>query len=461
MQSKNIARNNGLEGKELDYATWPRVVIVGGGFGGINAALALRDQPVRVTLVDRNNHHLFQPLLYQVATAELSPTDISAPLRHVFRHRQNIEVLMAEVTGIDSEHQQVHIGDENLPYDYLILATGAGSNYFGHDEWRTMAPGMKSVVDAQAIRSRMLLAFEQAELMAKTESTERMDMLTFVLVGAGPTGVELAGALAEMARKTLTAEFRHIDPAMTRILLIEGEPRILASFPKSLSRKAHKKLERIGVEIKTGVHVTMIDEQGVMVAGEHIQAGTIIWTAGVMASPAGEWLGVEVDTKGRVKILEDLTLPDHKNIFVIGDTAYLQQSGAPLPGVAQVAIQQGKYAAESILARVVHKKELQQPFHYKDKGSLATVGRSYAIADLGFIRISGTIGWLLWAVVHILFLIGFRNRYLTVFQWAWNYLTFDRGARLVSYEDEQAEAEMKSLEVLSIKHADVKEFPRI
>jgi NADH dehydrogenase len=410
-------------------------VIVGAGFGGLQAARALGKLPVEVTVIDRNNHHLFQPLLYQVATGILSPAEICSPIRHILRKHTQTEVVMAEVTGIDVEAEQVLMHERSIPYDYLILATGADNNYAGHDAWKQYAPGMKSVVEARTIRSQLLLAFEAAE--REDDPERRAALLTFVLVGGGTTGVEMAGAIAELARKTFASEFRHIDPARARIILIEGEPRILSTFPASLSRAAHHKLSRMGVEIRTGNHVTTIDEEGVIVAGERISARTVIWTAGVKASPAGAWLGAEVDRKGHVKVAGDLTVPGHPNIFVIGDTATLTQNGKPLPGVAQVAIQQGEYAAAVIAARVAG-KEHKQPFHYRNKGTLATIGRSYAVADLGLIRLAGFPAWLLWVVVHLLFLIGFRNRYVTLFQWAWSYLTFERGACLVSYEDAEA-----------------------
>lgn len=412
----------------------PRVVIVGAGFGGLQAARALGKIPVQVTVIDRNNHHLFQPLLYQIATGILSPAEVCSPIRHILRKQTQTEVVMAEVTGIDVEARQVLMHDGPIPYDYLILATGAESNYIGHDDWKQYAPGMKSVVEATAIRSTLLLAFEAAE--QETNPERRAALLTFVLVGGGSTGVEMAGAIAELARKTFASEFHHIDPTFARIVLIEGEPRILSTFPASLSRGARRKLSRMGVEIRTGNHVTVIDEEGVIVAGERIPARTVIWTAGVKASSAGAWLGTEVDHRGHVKVTRNLTVPEHPNIFVIGDTATLNQNGKPLPGVARVAIQQGQYAAAVIAARVAG-KEHKQLFHYRNKGTLATIGRSYAVADLGFIRLAGLPAWLIWAGVHLLFLIGFRNRYVTLFQWAWSYFTFERGACLVSYEDEE------------------------
>jgi NADH:ubiquinone reductase (H+-translocating) len=424
-----------VEPTQKQAAPPPRVVIVGAGFGGLQAARALGKVPVQLTVIDRNNHHLFQPLLYQVATGILSAADICSPIRHILRKHTQTEVVMAEVTGIDVETQQVLMHDRTIFYEYLILATGADKNYAGHDTWKQYAPRMKSIVEARTIRSTLLLAFEAAE--RETNSERRVALLTFVLVGGGTTGVEMAGAIAELAHKSFASEFRQIDPALARIALIEGEPRILSTFPASLARAAHRKLNRMGVEIRTGNHVTTIDEEGVVVAGERIPARTVIWTAGVKASPAGAWLGAEVDRRGHVKVASDLTVPGHPNIFVLGDTATLNQSGRSLPGVAQVAIQQGQYAAAVIAARVGG-KEHKHPFHYRNKGTLATIGRSYAIADLGLIRLAGFLAWLIWVVVHLLFLIGFRNRYVTLFQWAWSYLTFERGACLVSYEDEEA-----------------------
>ncbi|GHO63512.1 NADH dehydrogenase [Ktedonobacter sp. SOSP1-52] len=423
------------EPRQKQVAPLPCVVIVGMGFGGLQAARALGKVPVQVIGIDRNNYHMFQPLLYQVATGILSPADICSPLRHILRKRTQTEIVMAEVTGIDVETQQILMHDRSIPYEYLILATGADNNYAGHDAWKQYAPGMKSVEEARAIRSQLLLAFEAAEQESNPE--HRAALLTFVLVGGGSTGVEMAGAIAEMARKTFASEFCHINPALAHVVLIEGESRILSTLPVSLARKAQNKLIRMGVEIRTGNHVAAIDEEGVVVAGEHIPAKTVIWTAGVKASPAGAWLGAEVDRKGHVRLTSDLTVPGHPNIFVIGDTATLNQNGKPLPGVAQVAIQQGQYAASVIAARVKG-LEHRKPFHYRNKGTLATVGRSYAIADLGHIRLAGLLAWLIWVVVHLLFLIGFRNRYVTLFQWAWSYLTFERGACLVSYEDEEA-----------------------
>ncbi len=410
----------------------PRVVIVGAGFGGLRAARALRNAPVQVTVIDRQNHHLFQPLLYWVATAGLSPADICSPIRGILRNQKNAEVFMEEVTGVDVQEQRVLMGERSVPYDYLVLATGAHDNYFGHPEWEKFAPGLKTIEDARALRRKILLAFEAAEIETDPEKVKAL--LTFVLVGAGPTGVEMAGAIAELAHKALASDFRHIDTRMTRIILIEAGPRILAAFSESLAQKTQKKLISMGVEVRTGTPVTDLDEHGVVIDGEHINASTIIWGAGVSASSAGKWLGAEVDRAGRVKVSSDLSVPGHPNVFVIGDTASTIQNEKPLPGVAQVAMQGGRYVASVITHRVAG-KELNNPFHYRDKGNLATVGRSYAIIDIGNIRLTGFFAWLMWLAVHIYFLIGFRNRLVAIFQWAWTYFTYSRGARLITFEN--------------------------
>jgi len=437
VQSSNTAKDDLITPKSVEEASKnvpaviPRVVIVGAGFGGLQVALGLRKVPVSVTVVDRTNHHLFQPLLYWVATAGLSPADISSPIRHILRKQKNTEVLMAEVTGVDVEQQRVIIGDRSLPYDYLILATGAQDNYFGHKDWEQFAPGLKTIEDARAIRHKILLSFEAAEL--ETDPEKIQELLTFVLVGAGPTGVEMAGAIAEIAHKTLTSEFRHIDPKQARIILIEAMPRILSAFPESLARKTQKRLSRMGVEVRTGTPVLNIDEHGVTVPGEHIKADTIIWSAGVGASPAAKWLNAEADRAGRVKVASDLSVPGHSNIFVIGDTASVQQHGKPVPGVAPAAIQEGHYVA-SVITQRINGQQHSQPFRYTNKGNLATVGRSYAIVDIGPLRLTGLIAWLTWLIVHIYCLVGFRNRLVALFQWAWTYFTFARSARLITYE---------------------------
>jgi NADH dehydrogenase len=409
----------------------PRVVIVGSGFGGLRAARALRDAPVQVTVIDKSNHHLFQPLLYQVATAGLSPADISAPIRSILKQQANARVLMAEVTGIDSQEQRVLAGELSVPYDYLIVATGARHSYFGHNEWEQYAPGLKSITDATAIRRDILLAFEAAE--RETDPEKRDALLTFVLVGAGPTGVEMAGAIAELAHKALAADFRTIDPKSARIILVEAAPKILLVYPESQSRRAQKALNRLGVEVRTNAAVENITEDGVVIAGKLLQAKTVIWTAGVAASPAGQWLGAEVDRAGRVKVTDNLSLPNHPNVFVIGDTASVMQNGKMLPGVAPVAMQEGSYVG-SLIAQKVAGKENVRSFHYHDKGSLATVGRSFGIVDIGRFRFSGFIAWVMWLFIHIFYLIGFRNRFVVMFQWAWAYLTYQRGARLITFD---------------------------
>ncbi len=409
----------------------PRIVIVGAGFGGLKAAHALSHVPAHVTVIDRQNHHLFQPLLYWVATAGLSPADITSPIRSILRKQKNTDVVMEEVTGVDLTQQRVLMGEHALPYDYLVLAMGAHDNYFGHPEWERYAPGLKTIVDATSIRRKILLAFEAAEIEQDPQKVK--SLLTFVLVGAGPTGVEMSGAIAELAHKALTSDFRHIDTKSTRIILIEAAPRILATFPASLARKTKRKLEKMGVEVREDAPVEQVDEYGVVVGGEHIDAHTVIWSAGVTASPAGKWLGCEIDRAGRAKVESDLSVPGHPNVFVIGDTASVIQNGKPLPGVAPVAMQAGIYVA-SVIAQRIAGKAHPRPFRYFNKGNLATVGRSYALVDLGKIRMTGFFAWIMWLVVHIFYLIGFRNRVVALFQWAWTYLTYARGARLITFE---------------------------
>jgi NADH:quinone reductase (non-electrogenic) len=412
----------------------PRVVIVGAGFGGLQAARALGHAPVRVTVIDRQNHHLFQPLLYWVATAGLSPADITSPIRGVLKGQQNTGVILGEVTGVDVENRSVLMGEYAVPYDYLLLATGAHDNYFGHPEWEQNAPGLKSIMEAIDIRRRILLAFETAEI--ESDPQKIRELLTFVLVGAGPTGVEMAGAIAELAHKALVADFRHIDTRQTRIVLVEAAPRILAAFSESLARKTQRKLARMGVEVHTGQAVTQVDAHGVVLDGEHIPAHTVIWSAGVLASPAGKWLGAEVDRAGRVKVAADLSVPGHPEIFVIGDTASIMQDGKPLPGVAPVAMQAGRYVASVIKHHAAGKQphEPPRPFHYRNKGNLATVGRSYAIVEIGKLRVTGLFAWMTWLLIHIYYLIGFRNRVVALFQWAWTYFTYSRGARLITFD---------------------------
>ena len=412
----------------------PRVVIVGAGFGGLQAARALGNVPVQVTVIDRNNHHLFQPLLYQVATAGISPADICSPIRHVLKKQQNTEVLMGEVTGVDVQEQRVFMDDQAVPYDYLILATGARDSYFGHPDWAKFAPGLKSIRQATEIRNQILWAFEQAE--KESDEEKRQALLTFVLVGAGPTGVEMAGSVAGLAHKTLTAEFQHINPADARIILVEALPRILLTFPERLANKAKKALNHLGVEVRTNSPVEDVNSEGVVVGGKLLPAKTVIWTAGVAASPAGEWLGTETDRAGRVKVNSDTSVPGHPNIFVLGDTALFTQdgNGKPLPGVAQVAIQQGRYVAGVIAERVAG-KEHGEAFHYVDKGNMATVGRFSAIASIGKLQFSGWLAWFMWLVLHLFFLIGFRNRMVVLFQWIVYYTTFRRGARVITSEE--------------------------
>ena len=416
-------------GPNATGAVKPNVVIVGGGFGGLDAARGLRDAPVQITLIDRNNHHLFQPLLYQVATAGLSPADIAAPIRSILHRQRNVEVLMAEVSGVDTKRQRVCLPDRDIPYDYLILATGAQDSYFGHPEWEEHATGLKSIAEATTIRRKVLSAFEAAEV--ENDPAQKNALLTFVLVGAGPTGVEMAGAIAELAHKALAADFRHIDPNSARILLIEAGPRILATFAETLSQQAQKQLETMGVEVRTNTRVEQIDAQGVVAAGARIPSKTVIWSAGVAASPAGQWVGAETDRAGRIKVNPDLTVPGLPNVFAIGDTMTLQQNGKPLPGVAQVAMQQGRYVAQRIRSRIEKKLE-PLPFHYVDKGNMATVGRSFAIVDSHGLHLSGFLAWIAWLTIHIFYLIGFRNRILVLIQWAWAYITYQRGARLIT-----------------------------
>jgi NADH:ubiquinone reductase (H+-translocating) len=403
----------------------PRVVIIGAGFGGLSAATALRHEKVEVTVIDRRNYHLFQPLLYQVATAGLSPAEIAQPIRSILRRQRNATVLLGRVTGVDTETRDVLIGERRVPYDYLIVATGARHNYFGHDEWEAVAPGLKKIEDATDIRRRILLAFEEAENAAHAE--DMAPMLTFAIVGGGPTGVELAGAIAELAKKALVADFRKIQPHDARVLLIEAGPRLLPAFPERLSAVAKRALERLGVEVRLGAVVTACDDQGVMVGDERIQAGVVLWAAGVAASSAAKWLAAESDRAGRVKVGADLTLPGHPEIFVIGDTAL---AADPLPGIAAAAKQAGKYVAGVIRARL--RGRPTRPFRYLDLGNLATIGRTAAVADFGWLRLTGWIAWLLWGVVHIYFLIGFRNRLVVALDWVWAYLTFHRGARLIT-----------------------------
>ena len=414
-----------------------RVVIVGGGFGGLYAAKGLAHAPVELTLVDRHNYHLFQPLLYQVATGALSPGEIASPLRHVLSRNRNTRVWLAEVTDIDVDARELILGELKLPYDTLVLAAGAGNHYFGHDRWQADAPGLKSIEDATEIRSRILRAFESAEM--ETDPETRREWLTFVLIGGGPTGVELAGAMSEIANDTLRHDFRSINPAESHILLLEGGPRILPTFPPQLSEAAERSLTRMGVHTRTKTMVTGIDPTGVTVlvdgATHRIPTRTIVWSAGVAPSPLGAILarriGVAPDRAGRVVVEPDLSVPGHPEILVIGDMAnFSHQDGKPLPGVAPVAMQQGRYVASLIQKRL--RGEPVEPFHYWNKGNLATIGRRSAVADFGAIRFSGPIAWLGWLFVHLMYLVGFENRVLVLIKWAYNYVTHNRGARLIT-----------------------------
>ncbi|HSU13884.1 MAG TPA: NAD(P)/FAD-dependent oxidoreductase [Longimicrobium sp.] len=414
--------------------TVPNVVVVGGGFGGLWAARALRRAPVVVTLVDRRNHHLFQPLLYQVATAALSPADIAAPIRSVLRRQKNVEVFMGEVVDVDRAARQLLLADgQRIAYDYLIVATGATHAYFGHPEWEPIAPGLKTVEDATEIRRRFLLAFEAAE--QERDEVARRALLTFVVVGAGPTGVEMSGAMTEIARKSLTRDFRHIDPSSARIILIEGGPRVLAAYDEKLSAYAQRALERIGVQVRLNSIVTKVEEGGVWVGDEFIAARNVVWAAGVTASPLGKRMDAETDRVGRVKVQPDLSIPGDPRVFVIGDLAWLNgDDGKPLPGVAQVAMQQGRQAAKNIARDL--RGEPRLPFHYRDKGSMATIGRRAAVLQMPrpHVLAKGWFAWMAWLFIHVMSLIGFRNRISVFIEWAWNYLTWQRGARLITGE---------------------------
>ena len=407
----------------------PRVVIVGGGFGGLEAAKKLVCENVHLTVIDRTNYHLFQPLLYQVATAALSPADIAAPIRAVLQKCKNAEVMLAEVQSVDVNTRVVHARDLNVQYDYLILATGARHSYFGHPEWERLAPGLKSLEDAVEIRRRILLAFEYAEKIS--DPAARAAAMTFVIIGGGPTGVEMAGAIAEIARHTLARDFRHIDPSSARVVLIEGESQVLATFPEDLRTSAMKQLQDLGVEIRTGVRATDLTEAGLGVGDEFIPCRVKIWAAGNTASFVGKSLGVPVDRVGRVIVQDDLTIPGHPEVQVIGDLAnFTGKDGKSLPGVSPVAMQQGRHAARNIMNMIEGRKP--QRFWYFDKGSMATIGRNKAVADLRLLHLSGLPAWVAWLFVHTLFLVGFRNRVVVLFQWAWAYFTFNKGARLIT-----------------------------
>jgi NADH dehydrogenase len=405
----------------------PHVVILGGGFGGLKAARGLAHAPVRVTLVDRANHHVFQPLLYQVAGATLSGPDISAPLRHIVRRQANITVWMEEVTGIDVAVRHVQAGRQTIGYDYLVVATGSTHAYFGHDAWEKDAPGLKTMNDALAIRRRILSAFEAAE--REPDPARRAEWLTFVIVGAGPTGVELAGTLAEIAHHTLPREFRIAHPRDARIHLVEAGPRVLSAMPESLSAIAQRRLESMGVEVHAGAEVTGIDATGARMGDQRIAARTVLWAAGDASSPLAAQLGVDRDRAGRVKVAPDLSLPDHSEVFVIGDLAWVEQGGQRVPGVAPAAKQMGAHAARAIRDRIAGASV--RPFRYRDYGSLASISRSSAVVDLRGLKLSGFIGWMFWLFAHIFFLIGFRNRLAVMWNWAWSYVTWQRGARII------------------------------
>ncbi len=408
----------------------PRIVIVGAGFGGLSVAHALSGVDADVTVIDRRNYHLFQPLLYQVATAGLSPAQIASPIRAILRRAANVRVVLGKVTGVDSERRVVRLDERELAYDQLVLATGSRHAYFGHDEWERVAPGLKKIDDATSIRRRILTAFEHAE--AATDTEVRRRLLTFVVIGAGPTGVEMAGAIAELAHVALRHDFRTIDPRDARVVLVEAGPRVLAAFPPVLSAAAQRALQRLHVEVRLGAPVTNCDESGVTIGQEHVPAATIVWAAGVAASAAGHWLGVEKDRIGRVSVGPDLTVPGHPEIFVVGDTASAAGvDGKPLPGLAPVAKQQGAYVARVLRARLAG-KPAPPPFRYRDFGTMATIGRRSAVADFGWLRLDGTLAWLMWGLVHVSFLIGFRNRAIVMLDWIWSYATFQSGARLIT-----------------------------
>jgi len=409
-------------------AKLPRVVVVGGGFGGLEAVKALRHDDVAITLLDQRNHFLFQPLLYQVASAALSPSDIASPLRSILRHQQNVEVFLAEAVGIDCPAHKVMLQSGEAEYDYLILATGATHSYFGHPEWSRFAPGLKTVEDATEIRRRVLFAYESAE--REEDPLRRKAWMTFVIVGGGATGVEMAGALCEIARFSMAKNFRRINPSDARVILIEGAPQVLPTYVDSLTEKARQQLVHLGAEVHTDARVTEIDAQGVRFGDQRVEARTVIWAAGVQASPLVKSLGVPLDRAGRVLVAPDLSVPGHPEIMVVGDGASLQQDGKSVFGVAPAAMQGGRYAADRV-RRLIAGQPVK-PFHYVDKGSLATIGRKSGIADFGRLKLSGFAAWLAWLLIHLIFLIGFRNRIIVMIEWAWSYLTFQRGARLIT-----------------------------
>jgi NADH dehydrogenase len=423
-----------------------RVVVVGAGFAGLSAAKGLADPRFDVTVVDQHNYHLFQPLLYQVATAGLSPSDIASPIRSILADRRNVQVVLATVSGVDADRRVVLAEGREIPYDVLILATGARHAYFGRDDWAAHAPGLKRIDDAVYLRQRILVAFEKAEVEA--DPRRRKALLTFVVVGGGPTGVEMAGAIAELARKALAAEFRNIDPRQTRVVLVEAGERVLAPFHPELSARARRSLEHLGIEVRTGQAVTAVDEGGVRIGGERIEASTIVWGAGVKASPAADWLGAEADRAGRVRVAPDLSLPGRPEIFVAGDTASVDgPEGRPLPGTAAVAKQQGEYLARHLADRLNGRPE--RPFAWRNRGAMATIGRKHAVAQIGRLRLSGHVAWVLWCIAHVYFLIGFRNRASVVMNWMWNYVTFQRGTRLITGLTGSRMADLKAPEPMA------------
>jgi len=408
------------------------VVIIGGGFGGIEAARAFKRAPVRLTMIDRRNHHLFQPLLYQVATGELNPADIASPIRRILRHQRNASVILGEASSIDARQKIVHLLDGEVAYDYLIVATGATHSYFGHDEWLEPAPGLKTLENAVEIRRRVLVAYEAAE--REIDQQEIANWMTFVIIGGGPTGVEMAGALADLSRRVLERDFRRIDPSKARIVLIEAGPKLLPAMAPESSANAARQLERLGVEIVTDSPVTAIDDRGVTHGGIRLESRTVIWAAGVAASPLGKSIAAttnaKLDRAGRVIVNQDLSVPGADDVFVIGDLASINSDGKPVPGLSPAAIQEGRHTAKNVARSI--RGEPTLPFHYRDKGTLATIGKAAAVADIAGLHLSGLVAWLMWLFVHILFLIGFRNRFIVIVEWAWTYLSHDRGARLIT-----------------------------
>lgn len=409
-----------------------RIVIVGGGFGGLFAAKALNGADADVLIIDRTNHHLFQPLLYQVATAGLSPANIAAPIRSILSRQKHLEVMLAEVEGVDHAAKEVILSDRRVPYDYLILATGVRHSYFGHADWEQYAPGLKRIEDATAMRRKILMAFEEAEMERDPE--RQRAWLNFVIVGAGPTGVELAGSIAELAHRVLTRDFDHIDPDRTRVLLVEAGPRILATFSEKIAKMATRSLHKLGVTIRTGTRVEQVDGEGVIADGERIASKTVLWAAGVEATPAAKWLEVESDRAGRIPVNPDCSVPGREGVFAIGDIMTLtDEQGKPLPGVCQTAMQQGTYVGK-LIKDLLRGRSGHRPFHYRNKGDMATIGRAAAVASIKGFEFGGFFAWVLWLTIHIAYLIGFANRVLTLIQWAWAYVTFQRGARLITHE---------------------------